>query len=329
MHDPTLIARLYQSMVLIRRVEEHIAEVYPTDAVKSPVHLSIGQESIATGICDALAFDDVVSNTYRCHATHIAKLYANTGGIPQEGLNRMMAELYGKSTGCAGGKAGSMHLIEINEGIMGASAVVGTTIPVAMGYALAMQREAAKTNKQRVVVAMFGDGATEEGVFTESVHFAALHKIPIIFICENNELAIHTPLSKRWPTRHICERMETYGLRSHRIDDGDVLKIRDLVHREIEQMRAGDTTPVFMELATYRWKEHVGPGDDHFEGYRDEQLYLSWKQNDQIARLAKMLPDIVREKLNNEVEESIARAVVFATESPYPGIEEFYNHVYA
>lgn len=329
MHDPTLIARLYQSMVLIRRVEEHIAEVYPTDAVKSPVHLSIGQESIATGICDALAFDDIVSNTYRCHATHLAKLYANYGGIPQEGLNRMMAELYGKSTGCAGGKAGSMHLIEISEGIMGASAVVGTTIPVAVGYALAMQREAQKTNQQRIVVSMFGDGATEEGVFTESVHFAALHKIPMIFICENNELAIHTPLTKRWPTRNLCERMETYGLRAHRVDDADVLKIRDLIHHEVEQMRAGDIGPAFMELATYRWKEHVGPADDHHEAYRDEQIFLSWKQNDQIAKLAKMLPDVVREKLNNEVEEAIARAVTFATESPYPGIEEFYNHVYA
>lgn len=329
MHDPTLVAQLYQSMHLIRRVEEHISEVYPTDAVKSPVHLSIGQESIAVGVCAALKEKDIISNTYRCHATHMAKLYVNKSGIDQEGLNRMMAELYGKATGCAGGKAGSMHLIEIEAGIMGASAVVGTTIPVAVGYALAMQREAKKTGHQRMVVAMFGDGATEEGVFTESIHFAALHKIPMIFICENNELAIHTSVTQRWPTRNLCERIATYGLRTHKITDGDVFKIREVVSQEIERMRKGEVGPVFMELHTYRWKEHVGPADDHFEDYRDEAVFQKWKDNDQIARLAAMLPADMKEKLDNEVEEAIAIAAAFATESAYPGIKEFYEHVYA
>src|SRR5580704_1676123 len=133
MHTPELIQRLYKKMSLIRRIELRIAEIYHTDAVKSPVHLSVGQEAVAVGVCDPLAKDDIISNTYRCHATYMAK-----GGD----LKEMMAELYGKSTGCAGGKAGSMHLIDMKNGVMGASAVVGTTIPVATGYALALQNEA-------------------------------------------------------------------------------------------------------------------------------------------------------------------------------------------
>src|SRR5579864_7324960 len=153
MFTQELVARLYKRMSLIRRFELRLAEIYHTDAVKSPVHLSVGQESVAVAICDPLESDDLVSNTYRCHATYIAK-----GGD----LNEMMAELYGKSTGCAGGKAGSMHLVDMRRGIMGASAVVGTTIPVATGYALAMQMEAETTGRQRVTVAVFGDGATEE-----------------------------------------------------------------------------------------------------------------------------------------------------------------------
>src|ERR1700722_1173221 len=130
MSDKEMVSRLYKKMLLIRQFELRLAEIYHTDAIKSPVHLSVGQESVAVGICDVLQKDDIISNTYRCHATYIAK-----GGD----LNEMMAELYGKKTGCAGGKAGSMHLVDIKNGIMGASAVVGTTVPVATGYALALQ----------------------------------------------------------------------------------------------------------------------------------------------------------------------------------------------
>src|SRR3989338_10964762 len=213
------VSRLYKTMLLIRRFEEKIAEIYSSDVIKSPVHLSIGQEAVAVGVCDVLDKDDMVSNTYRCHATHIAK-----GGD----LNKMMAELYGKKDGCAGGKAGSMHLIELEKGIMGASAVVGTTVPVAVGYAMALKFAAQKTGKQRVVVAFFGDGATEEGSFSESINFAALHKLPIIFLCENNKLAIHSPIERRWPTDKICERIATYGIKTHRVTNGDVFKIREV-----------------------------------------------------------------------------------------------------
>ncbi len=320
MINQEMTARLYKMMLLIRRIELRVAEIYHTDAIKSPVHLSVGQESVAVGVCDPLEVDDIVSNTYRCHATYLAK-----GGD----LRSMMAELYGKKTGCAGGKAGSMHLIDIKKGVLGASAVVGTTIPVAAGYALAMQNEARETGRQRVVVALCGDGGTEEGCFYETMNFAALRKLPIIFICENNRLAIHTPLEKRWATEKLCERIATYGIKTHKIDDADVFKIRDTVANVVSDIRQNRAGPVFIECATYRWLEHVGPLDDHGDAYRDNKEYQRWKDNDQIARLANMLDAQVRHQIENEVTVALQDAEKYAEESPYPDAEELYAHVYA
>src|SRR5436309_1083397 len=192
-------ASLYYKLRLIRRVEEEVARLYPSDKIKSPVHLSIGQEAVAVGICDPLRRDDVVSGTYRSHASYMAK----GGDLPA-----LFAELYGKTTGCARGKGGSMHLVDMNQYILGTSAVVGTTVPIAVGYSLALKLE----GKGRVVAAFFGDGATEEGVLYESLNFAALHRLPVLFVCENNFFAIHTPLEKRWATRQLCERVRTYGI---------------------------------------------------------------------------------------------------------------------
>lgn len=320
MYTKELVERLYKKMSLIRRFELRLAEIYHTDAVKSPVHLSVGQESISVALCDPLEKDDIVSNTYRCHATHIAK-----GGD----LNRMMAELYGKATGCAGGKAGSMHLVEIESGILGASAVVGTTIPVAAGYALALQMQARETGRQRVVVCVFGDGATEEGCFYETLNFAALHQLPIIFICENNRLAIHTPLEKRWATEKLCERVETYGIETHKVQDADVFLVRDTVAAAVNKIKTQGAGPIFIECSTYRWLEHVGPRDDHEDNYRDLDEYRRWKESDQIARLAKMLTEEEVKRIEDEITAEIAAAEEFAEKSPYPAAEELYKHVYA
>src|SRR3990167_7446075 len=320
MYTQELVARLYKRMLLIRRFELRLAEVYHTDAVKSPVYLSVGQESIAVAICDPLEKQDIVSNTYRCHATYIAK-----GGD----LNEMMAELYGKQTGCAGGKAGSMHLVDMKNGILGASAVVGTTIPVATGYALAMQMTAKATGEQHVVVSVFGDGGTEEGCFYESINFAALHNLPIIYVCENNRLAIHTPLEKRWAKDNLCERVATYGIETHKIDDADVFKIRDAMIKAVAHLRHGGKGPLFLECATYRWIEHVGLRDDHSDNYRSLDEYRVWKDNDQITRLASMLDEATVQRIDDEVTAEIQAAEEFAEKSPYPTAEELYAHVYA
>lgn len=318
-NDPKLNARLYHSMLLIRRVEEHICEVYTSDAIKSPVHLSIGQESVASGLCDALEKTDMVSNTYRCHATHIAK-----GGD----LRQMMAELYGKSGGCAQGKAGSMHLIDIPAGVMGASAVVGTTIPVAAGYAQAMKWDGLKGEKQRVMMAICGDGATEEGAFSETLNYAALKKLPMVFVVENNGFAIHTPIHRRQPNWNLRQRVETYGIPTQFIADGDVFAIRDAAIKAVEAARAGKG-PQFIEAITYRWMEHVGPTDDHDHGpYRNIKEYDQWKENDQIARLEKLLGSDA-ETIKAQVEAELKDAVDFAIASPYPTDDQLTTFVYA
>src|SRR6202050_1789932 len=195
------LTRLYSAALRIRRVEEEIARLYPSDKIKSPVHLSIGQEAVAVGVIDLLRGDDVVSGTYRGHAAYIAK----GGSLPA-----MFAELYGKATGCAAGKGGSMHLIGMDRNILGNSAVVGTHIPVALGFALAIKRR----KESRVVACFLGDGATEEGVFGESLNFASLTALPVVFVCENNGFAIHTPLAKRWATDRLVERVATFGIRA-------------------------------------------------------------------------------------------------------------------
>ena len=177
-NDQETVETVYRLLRLTRRTEEEIARLYPTDKIKSPIHLSIGQEFVSVGVISTLNDSDVVSATYRGHATYIAK-----GGD----LAKMMAELYGKAGGCAGGKAGSMHLVDMDRNILGTSAVVATTIPLAVGYALALKRE----GRGRVVVSFFGDGATEEGAFAESLNFASLHDLPVLFVCENNGYAIN------------------------------------------------------------------------------------------------------------------------------------------
>jgi pyruvate dehydrogenase E1 component alpha subunit len=310
-----MTARLYRSLQLVRRAEEVIADIYPSDKIKSPVHLSIGQEAVAVGICDAMRADDVVSGTYRSHASYIAK-----GGD----LKAMFAELYGKATGCAGGKAGSMHLIDMGNNVMGSSAVVGTTVPIALGYALAIKRR----QEDRVVVTFFGDGATEEGVFHESLNFAALKQLPVLFVCENNQFAIHQPLAKRWATDRVCERVETYGIPTARFPDSNVEAIRNHAHDAIKDIRAGGG-PAFMECVTYRWREHVGPGEDYDAGYRSQSDMENWRDKDEVARLGAALDTSARARIDAEIEQEIAAAVDFAEQSPFPPIEELHTHVVA
>jgi pyruvate dehydrogenase E1 component alpha subunit len=311
----TTLERLYRSLRQIRRAEEEIARIYPSDKIKSPVHLSIGQEAVAVGVCDVLKPEDVVSPTYRGHAAFLAK-----GGS----LNGMFAELYGKATGVAHGKGGSMHLIDMSHGVLGASAVVGTTIPLAVGFALAFKRQ----RSDRVVVAFFGDGATEEGVFTESLNFAALHKLPILFVCENNFYAIHTPVTRRWATQRLCERVETYGIPNRCIEDGDVLKLREEAAAAVARLRRGEG-PAFIECRTYRWLEHVGPNEDFDAGYRASTEREPWVQSDQLIKIGALITDARRSAIDDEVEGEIKDAIAFAESSPFPDISALYTNVFA
>lgn len=313
--SPKMYHRFYRSLYRIRRVEQEIARVYPLDKIKSPVHLSIGQEAVSVGVCEALRPEDIVFGTYRGHALYLAK-----GGD----LRRMIAELYGKQTGCARGKGGSMHLVDVQHGVMGTSAVVGTTIPNAVGYAFAMEYQ----RKNSIVVSFFGDGATEEGVFHESLNFAALKKLPVIFICENNGYAIHSPLASRQPAENIVERVKSFGVPAERIGENDVLAIHERVSKAANAIRLERSGPVFFECMTYRWMEHVGPYEDFDLGYRQRSEAQTWVTNDQVQRLGGMIPADDRKAIENEIETEIQDAFMYAESCAFPGDADLHVNVF-
>jgi TPP-dependent pyruvate/acetoin dehydrogenase alpha subunit len=306
--------RLYRALYRIRRLEEEVARVYPTDRIKSPVHLSIGQEAVSVAVCEALRPDDVVFGTYRGHALYLAK-----GGA----MRQMVAELYGKATGCTKGKGGSMHLIAPEQGVMGTSAVVGTTVANAVGYAYALRY----SRRDAIVASFFGDGATEEGVFAESLNFAVLKRLPVLFVCENNGYAIHTPQSRRQGTSAICERARAYGLPAELLGGNDIYLLCDRVREAVARVRAGEG-PWFLEVLTYRWREHVGPGEDYRLGYRDAAEAAPWIAGDPVRRLAETLEPAARRRVEDEVEEEIAEAFAFAEASPFPEAAELTSDVF-
>jgi TPP-dependent pyruvate/acetoin dehydrogenase alpha subunit len=307
--------KFYKSLYRIRRAEEEVARVYPTDKIKSPVHLSIGQEAVSVGVCEALQPGDVVFGTYRSHAAYLAK-----GGD----LKKMIAELYGKATGSARGKGGSMHLIDLDAHVMGTSAVVGTTIANAIGYAYAL-----KIRKQpAIVVSFLGDGATDEGVFSESLNFAALKALPMIFVCENNSYAIHTHQRLRQARTNINERVQAYGIKTERIEDNDVLKIYERVKLAADALRAGQPGPYFFECMTYRWKEHVGPNEDYHLGYRSREEAEPWIKNDQVGKIGALVEPGRRKQIEEDAETEIREAFLFAEQSPFPEYPELYTDVF-
>jgi TPP-dependent pyruvate/acetoin dehydrogenase alpha subunit len=309
-----MIDRLFRSLFLIRRVEEEIARVYPSDKIMSPVHLSIGQEAISVGVCATLRPEDVVFGTYRCHALYLAK-----GG----NLKAMIAELYGKMAGCAKGKAGSMHLIDTSAGVMGASAVVSSTIPTSVGYAFAEKTR----GKDTVVACFFGDGATEEGVFHESLNFASLKKLPVVFICENNYYAIHSNESSRRGGPEITAMAEAHGIPAIKLEGMNIEEIIQAVGKAVEQIRNGGG-PRFFEIMCYRWKEHVGPNDDFGFGYRKKEEAEPWLANDQVQVIGNKLSEEDRRRIEIAVEAEIAEAFAFAESAELPPDSELLSDIF-
>lgn len=308
-------AEFFHRMLLIRRFEERIAEIYPTDAVKSPIHLSIGQEAPAVALAAALTADDMAFGTYRGHALYIAR-----GGD----LRAMAAELFGKADGCARGKAGSMHLGAPEAGMMFTSAIVATGAPNALGYAFARKYE----NAPGIVACVVGDGAVDEGVWSESLNFSSLKRLPMLWVVENNGYAIHAPIANRMPKPNFCERAESYGIPARRIAAQDVTAMAEGIAADADAVRAGEG-PHFVEIETYRWREHVGPNEDTQLGYRSAEELAAWKAKDPLARLAAALPVATVQAIADRVAAEIADALAFAEASPYPGEEEVLMHVYA
>jgi TPP-dependent pyruvate/acetoin dehydrogenase alpha subunit len=308
MNKLTTQERLFRQSLRIRLVEERLVALYPFDKIQSPVHLSIGQEAVATGLCEYLERSDLLFPTYRSHAFYLAK-----GGD----LKQMFAELYGKATGGCGGKAGSMHLAAPEVGYMGASAVVASSIPHAVGAALASKN----LGKNQISLAVFGDGATEEGVFHESMNLAQKLSVPVLFVCENNGLAVHSCQAARQAYR-LSSLAEAFGMPYTFVSEGyDDLIVADRMAPIIAEVRRAHR-PQFVEIRTFRYKEHVGPGDDWTAGYRDSGELRKWQEFDPLMyRL-----DLV-ERFTPEIRAEIDEAVQFAEQSPWPGEADLLTHV--
>ncbi len=315
-----ILTDLYKSMLKIRLAEKRIVEIYPTDKIQSPVHLSLGQEGVSAGVGLAMKKSDHLYGTYRNHGIYIAK-----GGD----LKKMFAELYGKDTGCARGKGGSMHLVAPEVGLMGCSAIVASTIPIAVGDALASSLQ----GRQRVVVAFFGDGAVDEGVFFESVNFAALKNLPIVFVCENNEYAIHSKVADRHKNTNLFQYGETLGVPGRRLNGNDVAEVYTSLSEEIEKIRKG-SGPVLLEYMTYRWYEHVGPGMDHAEAYRVKGRFDAAAKEDPLIMAEELLNRDFKKTSDDfaawakVIQDDITKAVDFAEKSPFPEKSRLYEDLY-
>ncbi len=292
----------YQSM-RIRLVEEKIIELYPTDLIQSPVHLSIGQEAAAVGVCSNLTIEDLLFINYRGHAFYLAK----GGPMPE-----FFAELMGKKTGQSKGKAGSMHMASPKHGIMGASAVVGSTISHAVGAALASKIK----KENNIFITNFGDGALEQGVFHESLNFSSLYKVPVLFLCEDNNLAVHSPKYER-QSFSLEALVKSFNIPFYEIKDGyDFISVQKQSKIAINEVRK-TRRPVFLKINTARYKEHVGPGEDFFAGYRDESEINKWKDLDPIISNKELYSEFLEDIVNE-----IDNAVKFGIESPLPDFED-------
>lgn len=313
--------RLLRTMLRIRRVEEVLADRYAEQEMRCPMHLCIGQEAIAAGVCEALRTEDKVFSNHRAHGHYLAK-----GGS----LKAMIAELYGRATGCCGGRGGSMHLIDLEAGFMGATPIVGGTVPLAVGSAWA----ASLKDSSYVTVVFFGDGCFEEGVVHESLNFAALHKLPIVFVCENNDFSVYTRRNERQPDRPIFRIAEAHGMPAIVADGNDVEQVLTMAKTAIENARTG-CGPQFLEFDTYRWREHCGPDfDDHLD-YRSAQEIEAGMSDCPIGRYVKLLQqqDLLDgqqfSRMEERIREEISAAFEFALASRKPTIDDAREKVYA
>jgi len=314
--------KLYYEMLRIREIEKTIAEKYNEWEMRCPVHLSIGQEAVAVGVCQNLKKNDEIVTAHRCHAHYLAK-----GGS----LKSMISELYGKETGCAKGLGGSMHLIGLRAGVSAAVPIVGSTIPIGTGIAWANKIK--KSGK--IVAIFFGDGATEEGVFFESLDFAALHRLPVLFVCENNEYSVYSHISKRQSKkRNITSISESLGVKSLKLNGNSIeevfLKSKDIINK----MRK-DSKPYLIELKTFRAVEHCGPNNDDNLNYRTKNYLNYWEQKcpisnyEKFLKRNKLLSNYQLLKIKENIKKQISSAFDFAKKSKFPKKKLLKKYIYA
>lgn len=314
---------LYRTMVRIRTCEESFVDPILSKEIRCPVHLCTGQEAVAAGVCSALEPEDYIFGNHRSHGHYLAK-----GG----GMRELVAEVFCRETGCSRGRGGSMHLIDPSVGMMGSVPIVAGTIALAVGAALSAKIR----NDHRVAVSFFGDGATGEGVLCESLNFAALRKLPMIFVCENNLYSTHLPIDEIRVSRKIYELGIPFGELSHQLDGNDVLAVHRAARKAVDLCRKGKG-PVFLECLTYRMHGHVGP-DDNIQGahtdIRPPKEIEKWRKKDPIKKLERhILKNKVASRkelaeIHVEAEKEVLDAHSFARNSSFPGEEELSLYVY-
>jgi TPP-dependent pyruvate/acetoin dehydrogenase alpha subunit len=320
-HPPEFLLNLYFSMLRIRRIEEEIERRYHQDQMKTPIHLVIGQEATSVGCCAALTTADLLYSSHRTHGNYLGK-----GGD----LKAMLCEMHCRVNGCAGSRGGSMHLIDKKVGMAGTSAIVGGAVPIAVGAALATRMK----GEPHVVVVFIGDATTEEGVASESLNFAALKRVPVIFFCENNFYSVQSPLTARQPERDLHAWAATYGMPSVAVDGVNVLAVYEATKTAVERARRGDG-PTFIEAPVYRFRAHGGAGDDSHTGYRAEAERLAWEPYCPVELFGRFLSGrgLLEASSAAEMEERIAAEIAeafdFALASPNPTEADLYRHVYA
>lgn len=309
---------LLRRMLRIRRFEDRCAELYSATKIRGFLHLYVGEEAVAVGVMDALTPADAVVSTYREHG------HALTRGLT---MTSVMAEMFGKATGCSHGRGGSMHLFDAASRFYGGNAIVAGGLPVAVGLALAD----AMQGKPHVTVCFFGDGAFAEGEFHEAANLAALWRLPVLFVCENNLYAMGTALAREHAQTDLALRAASYGLSSWPVDGMDVVAVRDAARSAVEAVRAGGG-PHFLEARTYRFRAHSMYDSDR---YRDKAEIAAWKERDPIETLAARLTDeglldaATRTAMEAQVDAEIDDAVAAADEAAIEPVEDLTRFVYS
>ncbi len=313
-HDATGLLRM---MWRIRIFEEQVADLVEAGEIRTPCHLYIGQEAIATGVCAALDRRDTVWGGHRSHGHYLAK-----GGD----LTAMMAEIFVRSTGCSGGRGGSMHLFDSSVGVWGTVPLVAATIPLAVGAGLTAKLR----SSGEVAVAFFGDGATEEGHFHEALNMASLYQLPVVFVCENNLYASHMSLFERRRRDNIAVAADAHGATGVVVDGNDVVAVRDAAAEAVERARAGEG-PTLIEARTYRWRGHVGASWDMDVGVKRSDELSDWLEKDPILRERERLGLTAQEfdEMKAAVEAEVDSALIAARQGPQLADEELLTHVFA
>jgi len=311
---------LYTTMVKCRFFEDRIVDLYARGQVPGLAHLYIGEEGVAAGICGALREDDYITSTHRGHGHVISK---------GADLKRMMAELFGKKSGYCKGKGGSMHIADMKLGILGANGIAGGGLPIAVGAGWSAKWR----GTDQVAASFFGDAASNNGTFHESLNLASLHNLPVIFVCENNEFGISVCQAKHQPIKDIYIRATSYDMPGVLVDGNDVVEVFEAASKAVRRARAGEG-PTLIECKTYRWRGHHEGDPNLGSRYRDKKDIEVWKQKCPIDRLAKRLVQnkvATKKKLaaiDKEIVEQIDQAVAFAKEAEFPVVEEMYEDVY-